>query len=70
MAKRYAGGIPRLREARRALERAGLLRLVGKHLAGSRPQTFVLTRMRANLADAESLPAQSTKVRGKAGGRV
>ena len=47
---------PRLRAARRALEGVGLLRLVGKHRAGSRPQTFVLTRMNPNLTGAQSLP--------------
>ncbi|WP_282064865.1 bifunctional DNA primase/polymerase [Aliiroseovarius marinus] len=36
--------IPRLRAARRTLEDAGLLQLVGKHRAGSRKQTFALTR--------------------------
>lgn len=59
---------PRLRAARRPLEGAGLLRLVGKHQAGSRPQTFILTGMHSNLADAASLPTQSAKLRGKAGG--
>jgi hypothetical protein len=39
--------IPRLRAARRALEAVGLLRLAGKHRAGSNPQSFVLTRMQA-----------------------
>lgn len=38
--------VPRLRAARRTLESAGLLALSGKHLAGSRPQTFALTRPR------------------------
>jgi len=59
---------PRLRAARRTLEDTGLLRLAGKHRAGSRPQTFVLTRMHPNLAEAERLPTLSAKVRGKAGG--
>lgn len=35
---------PRLRAARRTLEGAGLLRLVGRHRAGSVRQTFALTR--------------------------
>lgn len=51
--------IPRLRSARRTLEHTGLLRLAGKHRAGSRPQTFVLTRMHPNRANAESLAAHS-----------
>lgn len=59
---------PRLRAARRALEGAGLLKLVGKHKAGSRPQTFVLTRMHASKADAENLSAQAVKVQGEVGG--
>ena len=61
---------PRLRAARRALEGAGLLRLASKHRAGSRPQTFVLTRMHASKADAENLSAQAVKEQGKQGGRV
>ncbi|MFZ7093268.1 bifunctional DNA primase/polymerase [Primorskyibacter sp. 2E233] len=59
---------PRLRAARRTLQEAGLLRLAGKHRAGSRPQTFVLTRMRPNLTDAQSLPTQNVKAGGMAGG--
>lgn len=58
---------PRLRAARRTLEDAGLLRLVGKHRAGSRPQTFVLTRMRPGLADVDRLPIRSNTVREKKG---
>lgn len=58
--------IPRLRGARRTLESAGLLRLAGKHRAGSKPQTFVLTRMHANLANAECPHA----LEGEQGGRV
>jgi len=46
---------PRLRAARRALEGSGLLRLVGKHQAGSRPQTFVLTRMHSSALDNENV---------------
>ena len=37
---------PRFLAARRTLESAGLLRLAEKHRAGSRAQTFVLTRLR------------------------
>jgi hypothetical protein len=59
---------PRLRAARRTLEDAGLLRLAGKHRAGSRPQTFVLTRMHPNLSEAESLPTLNAKAGVKAGG--
>lgn len=60
---------PRMRTARRTLEDAGLLRLAGKHRAGSRPQTFVLTRMPSNLANVECLPIQSAKVQAKQRGR-
>lgn len=38
--------IPRLRAARRTLEAVGLVRLVGKHRAGSVHQTFTLARLR------------------------
>jgi len=66
--------IPRLRAARRTLEGAGLLRLAGKHRAGSRPQTYVLTRLRPGIErteNVEPLPiAQRDTVQGKAGGRV
>lgn len=55
---------PRLRAARRTLEDAGLLRLVGKHRAGARPQTFVLTRMRPGLPDADRLPIRSATMGG------
>ena len=44
--------IPRLRAARRSLEAVGLIRLVGKHKAGSIHQTWVLVRMRSNASDA------------------
>lgn len=43
------------RSARRMLEAAGLLQLVGKHLAGSHCQTFSLTRNRPGLADASNV---------------
>jgi hypothetical protein len=46
---------PRLRAARRTLEGVGLLRLVGRHKAGSRPQTFALTRLRSGAADAQNI---------------
>jgi len=47
--------VPRLRAARRTLEGVGLLRLAGKHRAGSRPQTFVLTRMHPDLVSTDNL---------------
>ncbi|MBI1170087.1 hypothetical protein GC209_01700 [bacterium] len=43
------------RSARRMLEGAGLLQLVGKHRAGSHSQTFTLTRLRPGMADAENV---------------
>lgn len=36
--------VPRLRAARRTLQTVGLLRLVGKHKAGSKHQTFALSK--------------------------
>lgn len=47
--------VPRLRAARRTLEAVGLLKLVGKHRAGSVHQTFVLARLRTGLADAANV---------------
>jgi hypothetical protein len=50
---------PRLRAARRTLEGAGLLRLVGRHRAGSVPQTFALTRPHPGIGGAvnvQSMP--------------
>ncbi|MGJ8544563.1 MAG: bifunctional DNA primase/polymerase [Sulfitobacter sp.] len=50
---------PRLRAARRTLEGAGLLRLVGRHRAGSKPQTFALTRAQSRMdgvANVEAMP--------------
>ena len=58
----------RLRAARRTLESAGLLRLAGRHRAGSRPQTFVLTRMHPNPSRADSLATNSAKGQGEPGG--
>jgi hypothetical protein len=43
--------IPRLRAARRTLEAAGLVRLVGNHRAGSVHQTYTLTRLRTETDD-------------------
>jgi hypothetical protein len=56
---------PRMRAARRTLEGAGLLRLASRHRAGSKPQTFVLTRMHAAAAVAVTPTAQDAKVPGK-----
>jgi hypothetical protein len=47
----------RLRAARRTLESAGLLRLVGRHRAGSVPQTFSLTRPQSGIAVAGNVEA-------------
>jgi hypothetical protein len=55
----------RLRAARRTLESAGLLRLVGKHRAGSRPQTFVLMRPHKSLdgaVDLRSIPETGRRI--------
>ena len=64
---------PRLRAARRTLEAAGLLRLVGRHRAGSKPQTFALTRPHRGIGGAvnvQTMPnARRGVVPGKAGGR-
>jgi len=46
--------ISRLRAARRTLEGVGLLRLASKHRAGSRPQTFILTRIHPSNAKDDS----------------
>ena len=43
---------PRLRAARRTLEGAGLLRLAGRHRAGSTPQTFTLNRPQPGISGA------------------
>jgi hypothetical protein len=48
---------PRLRAARRMLEHAGLLRLVGRHRAGSKPQTFALTRPQSGIGGAANVEA-------------
>jgi hypothetical protein len=66
--------IPRLRAARRALETVGLLKLVGKHRAGSVHQTFALARLRPDMTDAPNiarLPSSKTRsLQGKKGGGV
>jgi len=60
---------PRFLAARRTLEGAGLLRLAQTHRAGSRAQSFVLTRLRPHGIDAVNvaeMPAQGEgKERGK-----
>lgn len=65
---------PRLRAARRTLEGAGLLRLVGKHRAGSAPQTFALTRPQSGTGGAvnvQSMPkARLCRVAGEVRGRA
>ena len=66
--------IPRLRAARRTLEAVGLVKLVGKHRAGSKHQTFTLARLRNQANECSGIvdidkPA-SQKMAGEAGGRV
>ena len=63
----------RFRSARRMLVRAGLLRLVGTHWAGSHGQTFTLTRLRPTMTSSENwfLCQDSRAPRGReAGGRA
>ena len=61
------------RSARRMLEGAGLLRLVGKHRAGSHCQTFTLLRLRSGLSDADNVLTLPSPVlggrEGEEGGR-
>ncbi|MEB8387420.1 hypothetical protein OO012_09285 [Rhodobacteraceae bacterium KMM 6894] len=63
----------RLRAARRMLEGAGLLRLVDRHRAGSRPQTFALTRPHPGINGAGNVETMPSACRngmpGKARGR-
>jgi hypothetical protein len=47
--------IARQRAARRTLEAVGLLKLVGKHRAGSKHQTWVLARLRPSTRDAQNV---------------
>jgi hypothetical protein len=47
--------VPRLRAARRTLQAVGLLKLVGKHRAGSVHQTFALARLRPGMTDAPNI---------------
>jgi hypothetical protein len=53
--------VARLREARRMLEAAGLLQLVGNHRAGSALQTYRLTRMRPSVEDAVNVERLSSQ---------
>lgn len=55
---------PRLRAARRTLEGAGLLRLVGRHRAGSKPQTFALTRPHPGIGGAVNVETMPKARRG------
>lgn len=60
---------PRLRAARRTLERAGLLRLASNYWAGSKCQTYALTRPSLAASQADNVaPMQSTR-QVKTGGR-
>jgi hypothetical protein len=53
--------VARLRDARRMLEAAGLLQLVGNHRAGSAPQAYRLTRMRPGVEDAVNVERLSSQ---------
>jgi len=65
--------VPRLRAARRTLQAVGLLKLVGKHRAGSVHQTFALARLRPGMTDAANIAPMPSpldrKATGKKGGR-
>ncbi len=59
------------RAARRALESAGLLHMVGKHRAGAHGQIFTLARLRPTMADNVQRLHEATHPRGgKSRGRV
>jgi hypothetical protein len=60
---------PRFLAARRTLEGAGLLRLAETHRAGSRAQTFVLTRLRVGLSNADNVADMAPALGGKARGK-
>lgn len=60
---------PRLRAARRTLEGAGLLRLVCRHRAGSKPQTFALTRSQSGIVDPGKVTALPSAQRVKGPGK-
>jgi hypothetical protein len=58
--------VARLRAARRTLEAAGLVRLVGNHRAGSVHQTFALNRLRPGIGEAQNVMPLSGATKGKA----
>ena len=60
---------PRFLAARRTLEGAGLLRLAQTHCAGSRAQSFVLTRLRPHGIDADNVAAMPAQAAGKERGK-
>lgn len=60
---------PRFLAARRTLQGAGLLRLAQTHRAGSRAQSFVLTRVRPHGIDADNVGEMAALVAGKKGGK-
>lgn len=60
---------PRFLAARRTLEGAGLLRLAQTHRAGSRAQSFVLTRLRPHGIDAENVADMPALGAGKERGK-
>ena len=57
------------RSARRMLEGAGLLRLAGKHLAGSHCQSFTLLRLRPGISDAENVLTLPRPEKHRGGGK-
>ncbi len=61
---------PRLRAARRTLEGAGLLRLVGFHRAGSNPQTFTLTKPLPSMAGAGNVQPMPSAARDRVQGKA
>ena len=61
---------PRLRAARRTLEGAGLLRLASNHRAGSKCQTYALTRPSFAATQADNVAPITSPRQGKTGGRV
>lgn len=60
---------PRFLAARRALEGAGLMRLAETHCAGSRSQSFVLTRLRPPGADSDNVAEMFAQGFGKERGK-
>ena len=61
---------PRLRAARRTLQSAGLLRLVGSHRAGSTPQTFALTRTNPGIGGGVNIQVMSNARRDDVAGKA